>query len=235
MKANVLSECARYRGLAGSRLFSWPANFSRGVGQLLQRFVTTRRSELPSLAGAWPEQLMIEQLDVVEDSEIDALSARLSGARADLLFVNVGIIHDKKVTAETISRDEFTRLMQINALGPARVAERLMDHVAPNGTVAAMTSELASIANNDDASWDCYRASKAALNMLMRSTAACHAGEARSFSPYLTGLGEDRSRRPCDATLEIDESIPRVVDQIEAVAGATGLHCVDYKGDTLPW
>jgi NAD(P)-dependent dehydrogenase (short-subunit alcohol dehydrogenase family) len=38
-----------------------------------------------------------------------------------------------------------------------------------------------------------------------------------------------------DATLEIDESIPRVVDQIEAVAGATGLHCVDYKGDTLPW
>ena len=35
--------------------------------------------------------------------------------------------------------------------------------------------------------------------------------------------------------LEIDESIPRVVDQIEAVAGATGLHCVDYKGDTLPW
>jgi hypothetical protein len=38
-----------------------------------------------------------------------------------------------------------------------------------------------------------------------------------------------------DATLEIDESIPRVVDQIEAVASATGLHCVDYKGDTLPW
>ena len=46
---------------------------------------------------------MIAQLDVVEDSEIDALSARLSGARADLLFVNAGIIHDKKETAETIS------------------------------------------------------------------------------------------------------------------------------------
>ena len=107
---------------------------SRGLGLALVRLsrgwtVTAtlrhdQKSELPSLAGAWPEQLMIEQLDVVEDSEIDALRARLSGARADLLFVNAGIIHDKKETAETISRDEFTRLMQINALGPARVAER---------------------------------------------------------------------------------------------------------------
>ena len=130
---------------------------SRGLGLALVRELLSRgwtvtatlrhdeKSELPFLADAWPEQLMIEQLDVVEDSEIDALSARLSGARADLLFVNAGIIHDKKETAETISRDEFTRLMQINALGPARVAERLMDHVAPNGTVAATTSELASI------------------------------------------------------------------------------------------
>jgi len=219
---------------------------SRGLGlalvcELLSRgwIVTATlrqddRSELPSLAGGWPEQLMIEQLDVVEDSEIDALSARLSGARADLLFVNAGIIRDKKETAETISRDEFTRLMQINALGPARVAERLMDHVAPNGTVVAMTSELASIANNDDPSWDCYQVSKAALNMLMRSMAVRHAGEARSFLLISPGWVKTDLGGP-DATLEIDESIPRVVDQIEAVAGATDLHCVDCKGDTLPW
>ena len=67
---------------------------SRGLGLALVRELLSRgwtvtatlrhdeKSELPSLAGAWPEQLMIEQLDVVEDSEIDALSARLGGARA---------------------------------------------------------------------------------------------------------------------------------------------------------
>ena len=130
--------------------------------------------------------------------------------------------------------------MQINALGPARVAERLMDHVAPDGTVAAMTSELASIANNDDASWDCYRRRKqgSAFNMLMRSMAVRHAGEARSFLLILHPDGVKTDLGGPDATIEIDESIPRVVDQIDRRSlkrhGSVN-NCIDYKGDTLPW
>jgi NAD(P)-dependent dehydrogenase (short-subunit alcohol dehydrogenase family) len=107
----------------------------------------------------------MEQLDVTEDSEIDVLKVRLTARHVDLLFINAGIIHNKDDTAETITRDEFARLMQINALGPARLAERLLDLIVPNGTVAEMTSELASITNNEDAIEDCYRASKMALNM----------------------------------------------------------------------
>jgi NAD(P)-dependent dehydrogenase (short-subunit alcohol dehydrogenase family) len=179
-------------------------------------------------------QVMIEQLDVAEDDEIDALKARLSGKQFDLLFLSAGIIHNKAETAESISRDEFARLMQINALGPARIAERLMDNIAPNGTVAAMTSELASITDNNDAVWDCYRASKAALNMLMRSIALRHRDEGRSFLLIAPGwVKTDLGGQ--DATLGIDESIPRVVDQIEAVFGKKGLRFLNYEGKTLPW
>jgi NAD(P)-dependent dehydrogenase (short-subunit alcohol dehydrogenase family) len=219
---------------------------SRGLGfalvhELLVRgwvVTATRRSvekgKLSSLADEWPGKLMIEQLDVIDDSEIDALKARLTAGRVDLLFINAGIIHKKDDTAETITRDEFARLMQINALGPARLAERLLDLLVPNGTVAAMTSELASITNNEDAVWDCYRASKAALNMLMRCVALRHCNEQRSFLLIAPGWVKT-DLGGSDATLEISASIPRVVDQIEAVCDMTGLHFLNYEGKTLPW
>jgi NAD(P)-dependent dehydrogenase (short-subunit alcohol dehydrogenase family) len=219
---------------------------SRGLGLALVRELlirgwivtaTSRRNEegkLSSLAGEWSGQLSIEQLDVTQDDGINSLKTRLVSKHVDVLFINAGIIHEKEETAETISRGEFTRLMQINALGPARLAERLIDIIAPDGTVAAMTSELASIADNEDAVWDCYRASKAALNMLMRSVALRHRNERRSFLLISPGWVKTDLGGP-DATLEIDESIPRVVDQLEAVSGTTGLRFINYDGKTLPW
>ena len=38
-----------------------------------------------------------------------------------------------------------------------------------------------------------------------------------------------------DAALSIEESIPRVVDVIEAHGGKAGAHYVNYQGQTLPW
>jgi NAD(P)-dependent dehydrogenase (short-subunit alcohol dehydrogenase family) len=47
----------------------------------------------------------------------------------------------------------------------------------PNGTIAAMSSGQGSVANNDKGGFEVYRASKSALNQLMRSFAARHAGD----------------------------------------------------------
>jgi NAD(P)-dependent dehydrogenase (short-subunit alcohol dehydrogenase family) len=44
-----------------------------------------------------------------------------------------------------------------------------------------MSSELGSVADNDDGRWEVYRASKAALNTLMRSFAARHRGDPRAM------------------------------------------------------
>jgi hypothetical protein len=38
-----------------------------------------------------------------------------------------------------------------------------------------------------------------------------------------------------NARLSIEESIPKLVDTIEAHAGRTGLHYVDYLGRVVPW
>ena len=59
--------------------------------------------------------------------------------------------------------------MLTNTLGPLRVIEQLVERVVRGGSVAVMSSGLGSVANNVNGGWEVYRASKAALNMLMRT------------------------------------------------------------------
>ena len=80
-------------------------------------------------------------------------------------------------TVADVSTNTFIRLMVTNALSPMRVIETLQDLVAPNGTIGVMSSGQGSVANNDKGGFEIYRASKSALNQLMRSFAARPAGD----------------------------------------------------------
>ncbi len=69
--------------------------------------------------------------------------------------------------------------MVTNALSPMRIVESFQDLVRPTGTIGIMSSGQGSIANNENGHYEIYRASKAALNMLMRSFGARYAGPGR--------------------------------------------------------
>ena len=58
-----------------------------------------------------------------------------------------------------------------------RVIEALVALVRPTGTIGVMSSGLGSVADNNNGGFEIYRASKAALNTLMRSIAARHASD----------------------------------------------------------
>jgi NAD(P)-dependent dehydrogenase (short-subunit alcohol dehydrogenase family) len=106
--------------------------------------------------------------------------------------------------------------------------------VSPVGTIAIMSSGQGSVANNERGGHELYRGSKAALNMFMRSYAARHAGDARTLLLLAPGWVRTGLGGP-DARLGIDESIPHLVDTIEAQAGKPGLQYLDYLGRRVPW
>ena len=179
-------------------------------------------------------RLEIEHVDITEPAQVDALRERLSGRRFDLLFVNAGVTNGERETVADVSTEEFTRLMITNALSPMRVIETLGDLVEPEGTIAIMSSGQGSIANNQRGGFEIYRASKSALNQLMRSYAARHADDPRTLLLMAPGWVKTDLGGP-GAQLTIGESIPNLVSTVDAQRGQPGLQYLDYLGRTVAW
>jgi NAD(P)-dependent dehydrogenase (short-subunit alcohol dehydrogenase family) len=191
----------------------------------------TRLHDLTEQAGG---KLEIETVDIVERDQITALRERLAARSFDLLFVNAGVANDPEATIEAVSTEAFVRDMVTNALSPMRVIGALEGLVPPTGTIGVMSSGLGSVADNEYGGMEVYRASKAALNTLMRSFAARHADDPRTLLLIAPGWVRTDMGGP-NAVLDIGTSVRGMVDMIAARRGTPGSAYVNYLNQDLPW
>jgi NAD(P)-dependent dehydrogenase (short-subunit alcohol dehydrogenase family) len=217
---------------------------SRGLGlvltnELVRRgwhvIATTRDGggELQAAADASGGRLSVESLEMTSPERVAALGDRLAGEQLDLLFVNAAIDRGN-LAIDEVSTEMFTEVMITNALSPLRVLEALRGLVARGGTVAVMSSEQGSVSLNTEDGFELYKASKAALNQLMRSYATRHADD--GHTKLLIDPGHNKTQLGgFDAPLAPEDSIPAVVDVLEAQAGAPGLQFLDRHGEPVPW
>jgi len=188
---------------------------------------------LDELKARFPASLEEEHADIADEASIRALRERLDDRTLDMLFVNAGIAKSITETASTAPEQDFLDMMRVNAYSPMRLIELLDDLVAPYGTIAAMSSELGSIANNDGF-WDLYASTKAALNMLMKCYASRRVDDGRAKLVVAPGWIKTEMGGS-DAPHTIEETIPLVVDMLEKNQGRPGLRYVDRFDVTLPW
>ena len=231
---------------AGQRWRSFRGAASRGLGLALaeeyllrgSRVVATVRSahrtELHDLRASADGRLEIEHIDITVPEHIVQLHTRLASRAFDLLFVNAGVANGFEETVANAPTDEFIRLMVTNALSPMRVIETFGDLVPSDGTIAIMSSGQGSVANNHNGGAEFYRASKSALNQLMRSYAARHHDDPRTLLLMAPGWVQTRLGGP-NARLTINESVPSLVTVIDAQHGRGGLQYLDYRGETVAW
>jgi NAD(P)-dependent dehydrogenase (short-subunit alcohol dehydrogenase family) len=208
--------------------------FARRGFSVLATKRTTDHIGLDDLAQRFAGQIQIACADITVEEDIAALSELIGPGSLDILFVNAGITNPPEETIGAVALEDFNRVLVTNALSPMRVVERLEDRVKPQGTIAIMSSILGSVAGNTVGGWEVYRASKAALNTLMRSYAHRQKKPGRSLILMAPGWVRTDMGGP-QAHLSIDESIPGVVDTVLAQVGHSGLQYLDYQGQTLPW
>ncbi|OKI02238.1 3-oxoacyl-ACP reductase [Streptomyces sp. CB02923] len=193
----------------------------------------SRRTGLHDLAESSGGRLTVESLEMTDPEQVSALRDRLARRTLDLLFVNAAITRGDLPIGE-VPTDMFTEVMVTNALSPMRVVESLRPLVAPTGTIGVMSSDQGSITLNTEGGQDLYRASKSALNQLMRSYAARYAEDTRTL--LLMDPGWVRTELGgLEAELSVEESIPGVAETIERQQGKPGLHFLDHLGQVVPW
>ena len=218
---------------------------SRGLGLGLARehlargwhVTATQRgaaAELEALAREFDGRLILETLDITSVAQAQALSDRLAGQSFDLLFLNAGIMAGRGADLRQVPDDDIHAIFLTNAISPIRVADTLARHVRPGGMIAFMSSILGSIGTNDDGRAELYRASKAALNSLIRSFRARHAADDITVLALHPGVVRTSMGGPT-APLDIETSVRGVADTIAARWGAGGQAFVDYRNQVIPW
>ena len=115
-------------------------------------------------------------LDLTDPASITAAAASLT-APPHLVIVATGLLHADGLAPERalnqLSADAFAQAFAVNAIGPALIAQAFLP-LLPNSrktVFAALSARVGSIGDNRLGGWHAYRASKAALNQLLRTIA----------------------------------------------------------------
>lgn len=138
----------------------------------LQHLVVTSRTP-PAINDARVVALRMDPTD--EDSVANAVSS--VQPKLDAIIVAIGTLHGENYRPEKswrdLSADALASVYRVNTIGPALVAKHWLprlDRERPN-VFAALSARVGSISDNRLGGWYAYRASKAALNMVLKSLA----------------------------------------------------------------
>lgn len=179
------------------------------------------------------ERMSHAQLDVTRFHQFEALKRHLGDRPIDVLLSNAGIGLDRRRFGEQ-DYDYFRHMYEVNTVGPMKLCETFADNVAASQLrrIAIVSSRMGSIGLNLTGGHYGYRASKAALNALVRSMAldlyprgirivALHPGWARTAEP--------------EAPLAVEDSVAGM----RRIIGRLGAHetgqFYNYDGAPLAW
>ncbi|WP_429911889.1 SDR family NAD(P)-dependent oxidoreductase [Glycocaulis sp.] len=116
------------------------------------------------------------RIDLEDPASIrGALVPVSAGGPVHLVIVASGVLHGEDFGPEKTWRHlnaaSMARLFAINTTGPALVAAALLDALPREGksVFAALSARVGSISDNRLGGWHAYRASKAALNQIIRT------------------------------------------------------------------
>ncbi|WP_293904060.1 SDR family NAD(P)-dependent oxidoreductase [Phenylobacterium sp.] len=119
-------------------------------------------------------------LDLTDEASIAAAAATVEAPR--LVIVATGLLHGDRFAPEKrladLDADALARSFQVNAIGPALVLKHFAPRLPRQGkaVLAVLSARVGSISDNRLGGWYGYRAAKAAVNQLVRTTAVELAG-----------------------------------------------------------
>ncbi|MCU0524380.1 MAG: SDR family NAD(P)-dependent oxidoreductase [Elainella sp. Prado103] len=224
--------------------------------------------DLLQLTVAHPDRLTLLSLDITDETQIQQAISHIQTQtdRLQLVINCVGILHETRPEArpearpETSSRsesslqpekslqqiqsDRLLRYFQVNSIGAVLLAKHLLPLLKLDRSVyACISAKIGSIGDNQIGGWYGYRASKAALNMFIRTAAIEYSRKAPKAILVLLhpGTTDTQLSRPFQRNVPPEKlfSPQRTVSQLlsilENLQPEDSGSFFSWDGSRLPW
>ena len=213
---------------------------SRGIGFELarqclaagDRVVATARSDdgQARLAALGAEPL---KLDVASAAGCAGLAWPIDGEQFHQVWLVAGVYGPRSSGLQAPTDDEFDSVMHTNVLAAMRLLPQLTDALAPGAKLAVLSSRMGSIGLRSSPSGWLYRASKAALNSVVKDVSLALAGRATCVSLHPGWVQTDMGGGSADL------SVARSVADLRATVRRLGLAdnggFFNHDGQPLAW
>ncbi|MCC5792349.1 MAG: SDR family NAD(P)-dependent oxidoreductase [Legionellaceae bacterium] len=155
-------------------------------------------------------------------------------APLDLIIVATGLLHEDTLKPEKslheLSAEKFQRVFEVNTILPALIAKHFLPQLSRDhrAVFAALSARVGSISDNKLGGWYAYRASKAALNMVLKNAAlemgrrnrhaivvGLHPGtvDSRLSKPFQANIAQEKIFTPDFSVSKMLEVLARLTPQ----------------------
>ncbi len=203
------------------------------------------------IATQYPDKLHCIEMDLTDESKIVSGLNEVKQIAPQLhLVVNcVGLLHNDRQQPEKALRqlnaDNLLNYFHINSIGPALLAKNLMPlfkHQEP-ALFATISAKVGSIGDNRLGGWYGYRASKAALNMFLKTAAieygrrhpnttivSLHPGttDTQLSKPFQRGV-------PSEKLFSTERTVSQLIEVLCKVTPQDSGEFFSWDGSRLPW
>lgn len=213
---------------------------SRGIGlEFVRQYraegatvVATARSD-EGLAAITALGARALRLDVARLDSAGGLAWQLDGEQFDTAVVVAGVFGPRSTGLQPPTEAEFDAVMHTNVLGAMRVIPQFVDALAPGARLAVLSSRMGSIgARTSPAGW-LYRASKAALNSVLKDTALALGDHAVCVALHPGWVRTDMGGAGAD--IDAADSVTAMRRTIGGVGPRDTGHFFDHDGTPIPW
>lgn len=208
-------------------------------------------TELHALANQHSGRLHCIEMDLTQEAKIASGIAAIQAVTPQLhVVINcVGFLHNDQQQPEKALRqlnaDNLVNYFQINSIGPVLLAKHLMPllkHKAPS-LFATISAKVGSIGDNQLGGWYGYRASKAALNMFLKTAAIeysrrnpnttlviLHPGttDTQLSKPFQRGV-------PPEKLFSTERTVSQLLTVLSTVTPQDSGEFFSWDGSRLPW
>jgi len=247
-KTVLITGSSRSHGLAFVEDYA-----ERGWDVIATTRTPSAAADLQAVAERHPN-VVVEELDVTDFAEVDALAEKYRDTPIDVLNLN-GAINTFRVGLTNfgeVDYDWMEQVLRTNIVGQLYVAEAFLEHVAASKqkTIAAMSAVGGSITNTRSSAAPFYRASKAGMNMLMRTYGEAVKDRGVIVAVIAPGMVDTKNNMAREDTTGMTEREKRLVaanayaprsaigSMIDLINGLT-INDIStfhkWDGTTLPW